>query len=271
MNNVIFNYLFKNQFLGALFVVAILYVAIALKEILAIIFISFIIMATLAPSIDFLRQNRMPNILAVLIPYLTFISVIVLIVVPLVPFFISQLQSLFLTFPRYIDQTMQILNLNLDMYDLNGIFTKDITDIGKNAFLFTGKIFTGVFSFIAVFVISFYFMLGRENIKKEIPAFFPKGSEHKVETVISKVEDKLGSWFRGQIALSFIISIVTWIILTLLKVPFAIPLAILAGILEIVPTIGPILAAIPAVIVGLSISPILVISVIASYVVIQML
>ena len=271
MNNAIFNYLFKNQFLGALFVVATIYLAIELREILAIIFISFIIMATLSPSVDFLRQNRMPNILAVLIPYLTFISVIVLIVVPLVPFFISQLQSLFLIFPRYIDQTMQILSLNLDMYDLNGIFTKDITDIGKNAFLFTGKIFTGVFSLIAVFVISFYFMLGRENIKKEMPAFFPKGSKDRVETVISKVEDKLGSWFRGQIALSFIISIVTWIILTLLQVPFAIPLAILAGILEIVPTIGPIIAAIPAVIVGLSISPILAISVIASYVVIQML
>lgn len=267
----IFKYILHNQFLAALLVVALFYLAVELKEILAIIFISFIIMATLSPSVDFFLRNRIPKILAVLIPYLTFISVIVLIIVPLVPFFISQLSDLFLILPRYVDQTIQLLNLNLDISDLNGIFAKDIAGIGKNAFLFTGKIFTGVFSLLAIFVISFYFMLGREKTKKEITAFFPKDSENKVLAVIYRIEQKLGAWSRGQIVLSFSVGFTTWIVLTLLGIPFAVPLAILAGILEIVPTIGPIIAAIPAVIVGLSISPLLALLIAGIYTAIQML
>jgi len=270
MSNV-FKYILHNQFLVSLLAVALVYIAVQLREILAIIFISFIIMATLSPGVDFLRKNRVPKTLAVLIPYLTFIAVILLIIVPLVPFFISQLQSLFLIFPRYVDQTTQLLNLNLDIFDINEIFAKDIANIGKNAFLFTGKIFTGIFSLLAVFVISFYFMLGREMTKKEITALFPKHSEDKVLAVISRLENKLGAWFRGQILLSFSIGFTTWIALTLLGIPFALPLAILAGILEIVPTIGPIIAGIPAVIVALSISPILALAVIGVYIVIQML
>jgi predicted PurR-regulated permease PerM len=91
-----------------------------------------------------------------------------------------------------------------------------------------------------------------------------------VLAIISRVENKLGAWFRGQIVLSFTIGFTTWIALTLLGIPFAPPLAILAGILEIVPTIGPIIAGIPAVIVALSISPILAVVIIAVYIVIQM-
>jgi len=69
-----------------------------------------------------------------------------------------------------------------------------------------------------------------------------------------KVENKIGSWFRGQLFLCFIVGLVTTGILLLLRVRYALVLGFLAGVLEIIPVVGPILAAIPIVIAGFSTS-----------------
>jgi predicted PurR-regulated permease PerM len=53
--------------------------------------------------------------------------------------------------------------------------------------------------------------------------------------------------------------------------PFALPLAVLAGLFEIVPTVGPIISAVPAIVVGLTISPNMAIIIIVSYIFIQMI
>jgi len=271
MKNPILKYIIQNHFLAAILIIASVWLAIEIKEILVVIFISFIIMSTLSPYVDSLKSRRLPNVLAVIIPYIATISIIILLIVPLVPFFSGQLQTLFSTLPSYIDTAAKLLNIQIEINGPNKFLNSEIDTIGKNALLFTGKLFSGIFSFLAILVISFYLMLERERIKKEFTALFPKETEAKVIAIISKVENKLGAWLRGQIILSFAIGISTWVALTVIGLPFALPLALLSGILEIVPTIGPIISAIPAIIVALTISPTLAITVIVFYVLIQML
>lgn len=271
MKNPILRYLLQNQFLAAIFIIAIAWFAIEIKEILTIVFISFIIMATLSPYVQWFKEKRFPTILSVSIPYTITIIIIIVLIVPLIPFFSAQLQTLFSTLPSYVNSAAKLLNIHIDVNDINKFLISETDTLGKNALLFTGKLFGGIFSFLAIVVISFYLMLEKERIKKEILSLVPKGAEGKMLSVLSQIENKLGAWLRGQLALSFIIGISTWIALTLLGLPFALPLALIAGILEIVPTIGPIISAIPAIIVALTISPTLAITVIAFYVLIQML
>jgi len=66
-----------------------------------------------------------------------------------------------------------------------------------------------------------------------------------------------------------IIGLLTFIGLTLLGIDYALPLAIFAGFLEIIPSFGPFISAIPAVLVGLLISPLMALAVIALYFLIQ--
>ena len=271
MKSPILKYIIQNHFLAAILIIAFAWLAFQIKEILVVIFISFIVMSTLSPYVDSLRKRRLPNVLAVIIPYIVTISIIVVLIVPLIPFFSAQLQTLFSILPSYIDSSAKLLNIKIDITDANKFLNSEIDTIGKNALLFTGKLFSGIFSFLAILVISFYLMLERERIKKEFTSLFPKETEAKVVTIISQIENKLGSWLRGQVILSFVIGLSTWVALTILGLPFALPLALLSGILEIVPTIGPIISAIPAIIVALTISPALAITVIVFYILIQML
>lgn len=271
MTNPIIKYLISNHFLAALITIALFWLAIELSGILIIIFISYIIMAALSPFSDFLAKKRFPRILSVLVPYAIIIAILVLLIFPLFPFFISQIQLLFKSFPKYIDQTAKAFNLNVDASNIKNVFESDINALSRSALNVTGKIFGGFFSTLTVFVISFYLMLQREMLKKQFISLFPKKYQDHALGTMMQIENKIGWWLRGQLVLSFAIGFFTWGGLTILGLPFALPLGLLAGILEIVPTIGPIVSAIPAIIVALTISPGLAVSVVIFYILLQAL
>ena len=271
MTKAIFSSLLKNQVVvGGIFFLG-LWLLFSVKEIIIDIFIAYIIMAALYPMVAYLKSKKFPNILAVLIPYFFYISLGALLLVSLIPFFISQVQILIENFPVYLEKAASIFNINVDYSQLDSVIVSEMDTIGKNALSFSTGIFSGFFSFLTILVISFYLLLDHERIKKGLANFFQFSSQKETLDIFSQIEEKLGAWLRGQIILSVSIGIPIWIALTLVGIEVALPLAIIAGILEVVPTIGPILAAVPAVIIALTISPTTALIVIAIYAIVQML
>jgi len=248
------SYFLRNQVVFTLVIIAIALFVLKIKGIIIAIFISYIIMAAFLPFVDSLRKRRVPRVLSVVIPYLIVFAFFTSLVIPLIPFFASQIQSLFVIFPRYLDQAAGILGIQIDASRLGSFFGSEIGLISQNAFALTSKVFGGIFSTLTIFVVSFYLLLDHDRIKKYLVNLFPIQNQKGVLLITSQIEEKLGGWFRGQIILSLFIGTITWIGLTVLGLEFALPLALIAGILEIVPTIGPILAAIPAIIVALNTS-----------------
>jgi len=271
MANPIIKYLINNHFLAAIIVVTLFWLAVELKEILIIIFISYVITAALSPFSDYLTRKRIPKIFSVLIPYSIVIAILILLIFPLFPFFISQIQLLFTNLPKYVNQVARIFNLQIDQSTIRNVFESDLNSLGKNALSVTSQVFSGFFSIFTVIVISFYLMLQREMLKKNFIALLDKKYQESTLKTISQVENKIGLWLRGQFVLCFSIGFFTWIGLTIIGLPFALPLGLMAGILEIVPTVGPIVSAIPAIIVALTISPGLALTIVVFYIMLQML
>lgn len=228
-------------------------------------------MAALSPSVEYLRKNKVPRPIAVVISYFATLALLVLLIIPLIPFVAAQVQSLFHRFPSYLNQAADLLGFDVNPAQINSFISSEFNSISKNAFDFTRRVFGGLFSVLTILVVSFYLLLDYTRIKRSIIGLFPKHSEPEVEAVLMRIEEKLGAWLRGQIVLSLSIGVLTYLALTILGLEFALPLALIAGILEIVPTIGPIISAIPAVIVALSVSPTMTLIVIAMYIVIQAL
>src|SRR3989344_6722019 len=205
MANPIVRYLINNHFLTTLIVIGLFWLTLELSGILIIIFISYIVMAALSPFSDFLVKKRVPRILSVIISYVVTIAILVLLIFPLVPFFASQIQLLFANFPKYINQLARTFNLSIDVGNVNNVFESDINTIGRNALNVTGKIFSGVFSILTVFVISFYLMLEKEMLKKQFTMLWPKKYQENILKTIAQIEIKEGLWLRGQLILSFTI------------------------------------------------------------------
>lgn len=254
MSNPAVVYILKNHLLSAIVLILIGLLILQVKSILVALFISFIIMAAFLPYVEFLKRKGLPNALSVLIPYIFVIALFSIIIVPLIPFFSSQIQSLFITLPGYLNQTAKLIGVHFEPGQLSSYIGSEIGELGKNAYELTSRVFGGIFSTLMIFVVSFYLLLDHDRIKKYIIGIFGEEHREQARLTISRIEDKLGGWFRGQITLSLFIGVITWIGLRFLGIEFALPLALIAGILEILPTIGPIIAAIPAIIVALNTS-----------------
>jgi predicted PurR-regulated permease PerM len=124
----------------------------------------------------------------------------------------------------------------------------------------------------------FFVLRDRERLPRAIAAAVPEGWRADADNVLAILARVGGRWVRGQLLLGVAIFLATVIGLTALTFvgfrefgSFTLVLALIAGILEWFPIIGPIVAAVPAILVGLSISPTAAIAVAALYLGIQQL
>lgn len=137
---------------------------------------------------------------------------------------------------------------------------------------FISGAFSNLFSVFTTLVMAFYLLLEREKLHKNLTYLIGNSDlEDRVEKFFDHLEHQLGGWIRAELLLMLAVGGLTYLGLLLLGVPFALPLAIIAGLLEIIPNIGPVISAIPAIIVALTLSPLVGVGVVTLYLFIQLL
>lgn len=246
-----------------------------IRGILMGIFIAFILMSGFAPLVDWLVKKGFNKTVSVVITYFLLISFFVGILFFVVPPLIAQTREFLTNLPIYVSWVTgtfgntSIPGVYID--SIIGILLSKLDSALSNILTVALNAFSLFVTFITVAVFSFYLLLERESIKRNIHIFFPHLPKQRVYSLSYKIEEKLGAWVRGQALLMVIIGVATYIGLTILGVEFALPLAVIAGLLEIVPIIGPIVSVIPAGLVAFIQSPILTVGVVALYLLIQQL
>ncbi len=201
-------------------------------------------MSALAPIVTRLERIKVPRALAIALIYVVIISMAAAIITFVVTPFAEETSKLVTNLPQYMTTLLPESG-----YIDRSILQQEFGNFSKNALEVSVTIFNNFLALISVAVLTFYLLLERENLDKLLAQFFI-GKEERIRRTTKRIEEKLGAWMRGQMALTLIIGTVSYIGLSLLGVPYALPLAILAGVLEIIPVIGPIISAIPAVMIA---------------------
>ena len=254
---------YKTVIFIAIFVIA-LWTIYLIRDLLVILFVSIIFMSALNPLVSFFVKAKLPKVLSIGITYLIIIAVGAAAFAAILQPLIEESRRLILTLPYLSGQFFNIANIN------ESVFQSELTNLSKNAFTITLAIFDNLLAIVFLLVITFYMLLERDNLKQRLASLFI-GKEDRVKRLIVRIEEKLGSWLRGQLVLTVIIGLLSYIGLTILNIPYALPLAVFAGVLEVIPVIGPIISAIPAILIAVTVSPFLGLGVAAMYVVIQQL
>jgi predicted PurR-regulated permease PerM len=135
-----------------------------------------------------------------------------------------------------------------------------------------------ILGLIVIPVWLFFALKDREAFPRTARAALPESWHADADNVLSLLAMTGGRWVRGQLLLGAAIFVASVIGLTILTFAgfsefgrFTLVLALIAGVLEWFPIIGPIVAAIPAVLIGLTISPAAAIAAVVLYTGIQQL
>lgn len=244
--------------------IGILWLLFLILDVILLIFVSIILMSALSPAVAKIEKFKIPRSIAITIVYAVMVSIIVLLLILIITPLVEQTSHLAMTFPTILEKLLPPGVIN------GGIIQDKIGDFFGNAVNFTIAIFSNLITLVSVAVLSFYLLLDKERFERLLSQLFVNHQD-KALGLIMKIENKLGAWLRGQVILSLIIGVLSYILLFALQIPYALPLAILAGLMEVVPVIGPIISAIPAIIVAYTVSPALALFVFIGYIVIQQL
>lgn len=253
-----------------------------LRDIIFILIFAVIIASGVTPFANWLDEKKFPRILGILMLYLSIFVLALFLLSLVVPFVTGEINQLIKDLPRFINQVSvsleraqessgRYVDLFSEIQNLLDSFAGYLQASSQSAFNFVVSIFGGLFSFLAVVVLSFYLSVMRGGIESFIRAIVPREFEAEVINVWRRSERKVGKWLQGQLLLALIVGLAVYVTLSLMGVKFALLLGIVAMVLELVPGVGPVLAAIPAVILAFTQSTGLGLWVVVAYIIIQQL
>ena len=251
--------------LFAVGLVALIWLLLQISDILFLLFIAFLLMTAIHPLITYLEKIHIPRAIGILLVYVVLFGFIGVTVVSAIPALIVQFGKLIAELPSVVSKLVPYGN-----FDVSSV-TQQIAPIGESIVRVTLGIFSNVVTVLTVFVFTFYFLLERRHAEDIMVGVLGETLARSTMIVLRRIERRLGAWVRGELILMTAIGIMVFIGLTILRIDFALPLAILAGFLELVPMMGPVLSAVPTVLIAFATSPLLALSVIALYIIVQQL
>jgi predicted PurR-regulated permease PerM len=234
-----------------------------LKDLVLVVLTAVVIASAIEPATAWFVKYRFPRVVAVLIVYLIFLSVLLGFFYFFLPPVLSESINFLTTLPDYLQKfdsagplqdsaflgTQNVVN----SFSATGII-KELHTLFSNvsqSFLATVTfIFGGAVSFVLIIVFSFYFAVQETGIDDFLRIITPVEHQKRVLNLWKRSQYKIGLWMQGQLILALIVGMLVYLGLTILGVKYALLLAIIAALFELIPVFGPILSAIPATIIG---------------------
>jgi predicted PurR-regulated permease PerM len=244
--------------LGAASTVIGLYALYTVRAILIRILIALFIAVSLDPAVRWLTRRGMRRGWAVTLIFLLALLLFAAFLISVIPPLVSQGRNLADDLPDYLTrvqrQSSQYRELN-DRYNisdqLQGLATNLPGRLGSGLLGFTGRVFGAVFNGLTVLVFTVYFMADMPRIRHGVVRLFPVERRPRAHRVVDLVVDKVGGYMIGNIIISLIAGVASFIAFTLLGVAFPVPLAFVVAICDLIPMIGATLGAIIGVTVAL--------------------
>jgi predicted PurR-regulated permease PerM len=104
-------------------------------------------------------------------------------------------------------------------------------------------VLSGFFSFFTVLVLTLYFLASLPRVKQAAYGMVPASRRLRVTSLSEEILRRVGSYAIGQVAVAAINATASWIMMTIVGIPYAAVLAVAVGFLGLLPMVGATLGA----------------------------
>ena len=241
-------------------VVVLLYLIYLLRQPIGWVLLAMFLALALAAPVNWLAQ-RMRRGFAITIVYLGLLAVPVLLAAIIVPPIVDEVDDLARDAPRYVADLREFVQDNerlrqLDAdYDITGQLQEQASTLPArvgDAAGILGDIGLGlvnsIFALVTILVLTAFILGSGKRWHDGFLALQPRERRDRLRRVMARIGKAVSGYVAGATLIAIIAGVSSFIVLTILGVPFAAPLAVLAGLMSLIPLIG---ASIAAVIIGI--------------------
>jgi predicted PurR-regulated permease PerM len=216
--------------------------------------VALVLVYVLNPLVSRLQERGLPRLLAALITYLVFLSLIAVGLRYLIPVLADQVRGFASSVPELIDRAQDSIRsvagrvgVNLDTsLALDPENQQQVLDFLGRLLSFTRGLFHVALILVLGPFLAFYLLVDLPKIRRGLEAFIPARRRPEVESVLQDLGRALGGFFRGQLLVALFVGIASSIGLYIVGLPYWALIGMIAGLFNLIPMVGPFIGAIPA-------------------------
>ena len=213
--------------------------------------------------------------IGLLLSYLTAIIVISLFMQFVLPQLVDSIVGLANNIPLYVNDASHVITEISEKFNLESKYMNMIVEKWNELLNYIITLLTNLIPVIGNFlmtlgssilniiigiIVSIYILIDKEKFialsRKVTFSIFSAERSKRIVELAQRSNETFGKFLSGKILDSLIIGILTFIILTIFKMPYILLISVVIGITNIIPFFGPFFGAIPSAIIILCVSPI---------------
>jgi predicted PurR-regulated permease PerM len=226
-----------------------------LTQVITLLVVALFITLALNPLVEYMVRRDVRRSLAVATVFAGLVAVFVSLGLIVVPPVVQQAGLLADSAPSYLENLLNNRVIrDLDTHyqvaeKLQAELQARITDGNFMSGVFGGvlgagkAVLSGFFSFFTVLVLTLYFLSSLPRVKQAAYGMVPASRRRRVTSLSEEILRRVGSYAIGQVAVAAINATASWIMMTIVGIPYAAVLAVAVGFLGLLPMVGATLGA----------------------------
>lgn len=223
----------------------------------------------LNPVVSFLERRGIPRLLGTAAAFLGVVVLFVGLGAALYPLIASQAEEVSDRWPELQDDAERWIDDLSERSDRDDwpIHLPSVAEIEEEATAGDGQELTeqvatvreyatqafhvGIIFVLGPFL-AFYLLVDLPDVRRRVEELVPEHSRDEVQFMAHRLNAAIGGFFRGQLAVAFIVGVLASAGLWIIGLPLWLVVGMIAGVFNMIPLIGPWVGAVPGIVVALA-------------------